>query len=227
MSGWAIKKHPISTLATNTDDRKNYMNNARRYPYATYISINSSNKNTFFSSNIKYVKTPSISTMFHSTVPAGSSMLDQKEGLGEEEGAVDAQVHTNTEVDYNFLPKSDHPPLTQEEAVTKTVGIVGKNIDETDSKPKTFKSEKQISPLIRKALDKIFKISTMTDIQEESLQPILDGHDVIARSRTGTGKTIAYMIPAIERTHVEPINKNSSNKKERQSEMVTLENTMR
>ena len=55
----------------------------------------------------------------------------------------------------------------------------------------------------------------MTDIQEESLQPILDGHDVIARSRTGTGKTIAYMVPAIERTHLHPVSKNSGKKKKK------------
>ena len=38
----------------------------------------------------------------------------------------------------------------------------------------------------------------MTEIQEKSIPVILQGHDVIGRSNTGTGKTAAFGIPAIE-----------------------------
>ncbi len=37
-----------------------------------------------------------------------------------------------------------------------------------------------------------------TSIQSESVPPILDGKDVIGRSSTGTGKTAAFGIPAVE-----------------------------
>eukprot|EP00911_Craspedida_sp_UC1_P000355 UC1_evm1s273 len=38
----------------------------------------------------------------------------------------------------------------------------------------------------------------MTEVQAASLPTILDGHDVLARAKTGTGKTVAFLLPAIE-----------------------------
>ncbi len=40
--------------------------------------------------------------------------------------------------------------------------------------------------------------SEMTEIQEKSIPLLLEGHDVIGRSNTGTGKTAAFGIPAVE-----------------------------
>lgn len=39
----------------------------------------------------------------------------------------------------------------------------------------------------------------MTPVQSQSYQHILDGGDIVARSRTGTGKTYAFGIPLIEK----------------------------
>lgn len=41
-------------------------------------------------------------------------------------------------------------------------------------------------------------IVTPTPIQEESILPIINGNDVIAESQTGTGKTLAFLIPLFE-----------------------------
>jgi ATP-dependent RNA helicase DDX21 len=38
-------------------------------------------------------------------------------------------------------------------------------------------------------------ISRLTQVQAKTHQPILEGRDVIARSRTGTGKTMAFALP--------------------------------
>ncbi len=38
----------------------------------------------------------------------------------------------------------------------------------------------------------------MTDIQESAIPLVLEGRDVIGRSSTGTGKTAAFGIPAVE-----------------------------
>ncbi len=42
------------------------------------------------------------------------------------------------------------------------------------------------------------RISTPTDIQEEVILKILKGHNVIAQSKTGTGKTLAYLLPLLQ-----------------------------
>ena len=43
------------------------------------------------------------------------------------------------------------------------------------------------------------KIHTMTDVQRLTLNECLDGTDVIAEARTGTGKTLAFLLPIVQR----------------------------
>ena len=42
----------------------------------------------------------------------------------------------------------------------------------------------------------------MTAIQSESIGPILEGKDVIAQAKTGSGKTAAFSIPILENLDV-------------------------
>lgn len=58
-------------------------------------------------------------------------------------------------------------------------------------------SELQLSKPVQRAV-KDMQFSEMTPIQEMSIPPLLDGKDVIGQAKTGTGKTAAFMIPAIE-----------------------------
>ena len=37
----------------------------------------------------------------------------------------------------------------------------------------------------------------MTEIQEKSLPLIIEGHDVIAQAKTGSGKTVSFSLPII------------------------------
>jgi len=43
-----------------------------------------------------------------------------------------------------------------------------------------------------------------TPVQEQVMQPILDGKDIIASAQTGTGKTAAFLLPLINRLLTEP-----------------------
>ncbi|VVB13748.1 unnamed protein product [Arabis nemorensis] len=54
-----------------------------------------------------------------------------------------------------------------------------------------------LSPLSLKAI-KDAGFETMTVVQEATLPIILKGKDVLAKAKTGTGKTVAFLLPAIE-----------------------------
>ncbi|MEA1879542.1 MAG: ATP-dependent RNA helicase DbpA [Campylobacterota bacterium] len=43
--------------------------------------------------------------------------------------------------------------------------------------------------------------TTMSEIQEKSINPILDGADILAQSKTGSGKTLAFGLPCIMNTN--------------------------
>lgn len=47
------------------------------------------------------------------------------------------------------------------------------------------------------ALDRM-GFSTMTEVQERTIPPLLAGRDVLGAARTGSGKTLAFLIPSIE-----------------------------
>jgi ATP-dependent RNA helicase DeaD len=56
-------------------------------------------------------------------------------------------------------------------------------------------------PLSREVLKSIEEMGfeTATTIQGEAIPPIMEGRDVIGQSGTGTGKTIAFAVPAVEK----------------------------
>lgn len=44
-----------------------------------------------------------------------------------------------------------------------------------------------------------------TEVQAATLPAILDGHDVLAQAKTGTGKTLAFLVPSIQRLLLAPL----------------------
>ncbi|CAJ0961618.1 unnamed protein product, partial [Mesorhabditis belari] len=40
--------------------------------------------------------------------------------------------------------------------------------------------------------------TTMTEIQHRTIEPLLEGRDVLASAKTGSGKTLGFLVPAIE-----------------------------
>src|SRR5215813_3353759 len=48
------------------------------------------------------------------------------------------------------------------------------------------------------------QFKTLTPIQERAIPPALEGRDVIGTAQTGTGKTLAFLLPLIEMMGREP-----------------------
>jgi hypothetical protein len=56
----------------------------------------------------------------------------------------------------------------------------------------------EISPKTKKAIAEVFGYELMTTVQEKTIPTALTGIDMLAKAKTGTGKTLAFLIPAIE-----------------------------
>lgn len=50
----------------------------------------------------------------------------------------------------------------------------------------------------QRALADVLGFSCLTEVQNATLPIIMDGKDVLAKAKTGTGKTIAFLLPSIE-----------------------------
>jgi ATP-dependent RNA helicase DDX18/HAS1 len=65
-----------------------------------------------------------------------------------------------------------------------------------DFKPQKF-SELNLSEKTMKAIDEM-KFESMTEIQQRGIPPLLAGRDVLGAAKTGSGKTLSFLIPAVE-----------------------------
>jgi ATP-dependent RNA helicase RhlE len=72
-----------------------------------------------------------------------------------------------------------------------------RNSGQQESKMQSF-SELSISPSLKERLTAA-RFSTPTPVQAAAIPQALQGKDVIATAQTGTGKTLAFLIPAMEK----------------------------
>jgi ATP-dependent RNA helicase RhlE len=72
-----------------------------------------------------------------------------------------------------------------------------------ETSPMTSFSELPLSAALQQKLAAA-QFSTLTPVQERAIPPALDGKDVIGTAQTGTGKTLAFLIPIIEMLQREP-----------------------
>jgi ATP-dependent RNA helicase DDX18/HAS1 len=58
-------------------------------------------------------------------------------------------------------------------------------------------------PLSRPTLDAVQRMGfeTMTEVQARTIPPLLAGKDVLGAARTGSGKTMAFLVPSVEMLH--------------------------
>eukprot|EP00927_Polykrikos_kofoidii_P049082 TRINITY_DN43213_c0_g1_i1.p1 TRINITY_DN43213_c0_g1~~TRINITY_DN43213_c0_g1_i1.p1 ORF type:complete len:569 (+),score=87.89 TRINITY_DN43213_c0_g1_i1:50-1756(+) len=54
-------------------------------------------------------------------------------------------------------------------------------------------------PNILRSLHEVFKYTLMTHVQDSAIPACMQGGDVVAKAKTGTGKTLAFLIPALHK----------------------------
>lgn len=55
-----------------------------------------------------------------------------------------------------------------------------------------------ISENTKRAINEVMKYSTMTPVQQAAIPVVLQGQDIVVKAKTGTGKTVAFLVPAID-----------------------------
>ncbi|VVB17904.1 unnamed protein product [Arabis nemorensis] len=102
--------------------------------------------------------------------------------------------------DYEFLKKKAASAFgfDKEKVVEADKARNADGVKTSDSYlTKTRFDQYPLSPLSLKAI-KEAGYETMTVVQEATLPVILKGRDVLAKAKTGTGKTVAFLLPSIE-----------------------------
>lgn len=122
---------------------------------------------------------------------------DDFEGFGSEgsEEAQEDEEESEDEQDENVEPKA---PVDMGEQ-SDLPSALGVSLPNTDSAPKKF-TELNLSERTMKAINDM-PYDTMTEIQQRSIPPALAGRDILGAAKTGSGKTLSFLIPAIEMLH--------------------------
>lgn len=68
----------------------------------------------------------------------------------------------------------------------------------------TFDSLANIHPLLKRALKEKLKFNFMTQVQNQTLPHIANGVDVLARAKTGTGKTVSFLLHVLSKLVANP-----------------------
>ncbi|KAK9040672.1 hypothetical protein V6N11_015813 [Hibiscus sabdariffa] len=112
--------------------------------------------------------------------------------LSEEDGDIN-----DTDDDYGILRKKASSALGLEKDVNQTGSPTSSQAKSDSYLSETRFDQISISPLSLKGI-KDAGYEKMTVVQEATLPAILKGKDVLAKARTGTGKTVAFLLPSIE-----------------------------
>lgn len=97
--------------------------------------------------------------------------------------------------------KYKSPTEKEEEAAPKTT-ISNKKIAETEDKNKV-KIRFSDLPISKASTSGLFKAKfvKLTDVQRAAVPHAIAGRDLVVCARTGSGKTLSYLLPMIERLY--------------------------
>jgi ATP-dependent RNA helicase DDX18/HAS1 len=131
--------------------------------------------------------------------PFSGESSDDEVSLNDEDAATpleDAEQDQKSEGDAmkteDPLPSGTSLPTSTDLPTDSTPSLPN-----TNSAPTAF-SDLKLSEKTMKAISEDMEFTTMTEIQQRGIPPLLAGRDVLGAAKTGSGKTLAFLIPAVE-----------------------------
>ena len=115
----------------------------------------------------------------------------------------------------HFSPRNHHRPFDSllllrrslsSSTIDESITTVTDDDDESTMAPPsypTFQSITELHPVLKRNLQEL-QLVTMTEIQSKTWEAASAGQDVLGRARTGTGKTFAFLLPAIQQLLLHP-----------------------
>jgi len=144
--------------------------------------------------------------------PAGETIDEKVDAKGDDDDDDDEEEEMEEDVPQegaSALVVTDSEGDESSKAGETTTSATTTTTTTTDAKPVATKNSSIMSDVAFESLDG--KVSThtlkaikemgythMTEIQAQSIPPLLEGRDILAAARTGSGKTLGFLIPAIE-----------------------------
>jgi len=94
---------------------------------------------------------------------------------------------------------SKNSPQTNEEVLQNQQQISDSIVDKSMLSQKTFAQNPYLSQASKRAISHKMGLTHMTEVQAKTFEAVyVEKKDVLARARTGTGKTLAFLLPSIE-----------------------------
>jgi ATP-dependent helicase YprA (DUF1998 family) len=98
-------------------------------------------------------------------------------------------------------------PLPQQKKIYPFSSAAAESAVDDDDVPRRFQELEELHPLLKANIVH----DAMTEIQAKTYDSASQGKDVLGRARTGTGKTVGFLLPAMQRLLTEqPREKNGS-----------------
>lgn len=140
------------------------------------------------------------SSLLHYKQSLLRKVMDKKKVINEEEPIIISTKKIDNEVQTVVVTKKKaiNEETDNRDNIMHSEPIANSETFENSHISNALFSSLDISANTLKAIATHFKYSNMTVVQSECIPPILSGKDAMVKAKTGTGKTIGFLIPAIE-----------------------------
>ncbi|CAO3670676.1 unnamed protein product [Umbelopsis vinacea] len=120
---------------------------------------------------------------------------EEEEEIEEEENVAE---NGDAEEPSEESEKVDEDDLASEDAAISTDNATSDDVVDEHGKPVNMEFEKLDCSDSTKNAIKDMGFTKMTEVQARTIPPLMAGRDVLGAAKTGSGKTVAFLIPAIE-----------------------------